>query len=300
MSRHYKIVILSCLLCQAVNLHAADNGETFLNVKQWKGYLDIRVTETLSTQRQWQAGHEKRELTSQRNFRIRLHTDNGMATAVDPFISEQAPDSIPPGKDKRFAGKDMRKMQQAMQGSGINPAMMRQIMGEMNRMQGLDIAQNKYKQWSETSFRSNTSGNWKLTDITRGKAIDASGKPCSYNRTRKVDARYIGTGGLVLVVNLQKHAYSFKWNITSKAPQRANEQRVDEDSCEGNNKLAREIAFARLKGKEMKPILFEPLPEIGLMLRGAKRFRETRDDGKAYVMHLKWVFVPSDQTLPNT
>lgn len=299
-SQIVRLLILMMVLLPFWGSAAAEGDadmQRFLNVKQWKGQIDLTITDSLSTYRSWEAGHEKRNLSSERSYRFKVQTGDGKNPGVDIFATEPASGAKVEKGDMMY-GRDMNQMQQAMKRSGINPAMMGRIMGEMNKIKGLHISANKYKQWNVSSLSANVTGRWNSTDITKGEGLDTAGAKCSYRRSRIVKGGYEGLGGLVLVINLQKQAYSFKWSSNEKKPQTASENIYNYDSCGETRQQTREIAFKNLYNKDAKPLLFEKLPVSGLMLSGTKKFHEESDDGAKRVIELRWTLVPVGSELP--
>jgi len=289
-----------CSLLMPLTAIAGEGGEDFLNVKSWHGEIQLTISESLSSSRTWEAGNESRNLSSTSTYRFRVQTQDGMSTPVDPFVGKEEPKgNASREKGDLMHGRDMGEMQKSMQRSGIDPAMMGMIMGEMNKMKGLHISGNKYKSWSVTSTEAKTTtGSYQSSDVTKGSGIDASGQRCSYRRALETEGRFKSAAGLTLVVNLQKHAYSFKWGVVAGPDKTAKQRYSSVDSCDGNEAREHDIAFPFMSEKEFLPVEFEPLPS-GLSLTGSKKIRNELKDGKTQDISLSWVLTPSGTEVPS-
>jgi len=126
------------------------NVERFLNVKQWKGSIDLRVKKNLHKRSDYKEGYSEDKFDSVRNFHIKFKTSDGVISMVDIFNVEKEPTGgRTVDKGDMFEGINFKQMQEAMKRSGLNTAM---IMGEMNKMKGLHISANKYKMWENTQI----------------------------------------------------------------------------------------------------------------------------------------------------
>jgi len=279
-----------------------DSGmERFLNVTQWKGSIGLRVKKTMHHRNDYKGGYSEDRLDSVRNFRTTFKTSDGMVSMVDPFVGEKEPTGGSAiNKGDMFEGIDFKQMQAAMQRSGLDTSM---IMGQMNKMKGLHISANKYKQW-ENSQAANTgklniSGHWYETKFHREEGSDGEGGGRGYQQsTGTTDGAYQGFGSVSLVINLQKQVYSFKWGILERSPQTAKKTFHSGDSDGVREDWTRAVAFENFTKDMWRTVKFESLPNAGLSLMGTKTWRNTGDDGVFTEVTLQWTIVPSNQAVP--
>jgi hypothetical protein len=274
----------------------SDEGR-FLNVKQWKGSIDLRVKKSMHHRNDYEGGYSEDKLDSDLRFHAKFETSDGMISLVAPFGAQK--DLTGSGtidKGDMFEGIDFKQMQAAMKRSGLNSSM---IMGEINKMKGAHISANKYKLWDNTQLlnteKLNVSGHWHETNFHRSEGSDGEGGGGGYEQsTGTTDGDYQGIGSIILAINLQKQVYSFKWNLLERSPQTAKKTFHSEDSDGVREDRTREVAFENFTKEMWFTVKFEPLPNAGLSLTGTKTWHNTDDDGVLTEVTLQWRFVPVD------
>lgn len=304
------ILVFTFAWDQAIGQSEENDFTRFMNVKAWKGKINISIMGNMS----YRQGSKK----VNHQYSINFSSGEGEKALADPFLvndDKEAGKSEPVADgDELIPGVNIGQVREALKNSGIDQSL---INKQISEVKGMNIAFDKYKMWMAAA-PFNIGSATLIADVNDRKtnltiwSTEGCGGCCPVTTTETF--RGFATSGtkMAMVVNTHKNVYSFKGsfavadsegkyvnhstnyspNFAQKCGMRFEDTREDLSSGLGRYSPKFEIKAIDLPASGMTLTGSEILEDFFTIYDPRDRVK------KSFNLQVDWFMIPADHEMP--